>query len=169
MAKLNKQQDGNELKNRFTSQLKGWWDNYLAQEQRQAILTAMKQDQNETPILDSTTRQPISDVVTTLVTAITHFIGNTQIILERSKELLFNLLCPTLTHFHWYEDIFLSKLYQRHDTSQDFLKEWFIARLPILFAEKVKTRIHSKHNGQILYNQHTLGEIIFEIYAEGLS
>lgn len=58
----------------FTGQLKGWWDNYLNIEQRQAILTAVKREQTDTPILNSTTRQPISDVVTTFVTAITqHF------------------------------------------------------------------------------------------------
>ncbi|KAK2987238.1 hypothetical protein RJ640_017428 [Escallonia rubra] len=86
------------------------------------ILNSIKIEPNGNPILIN--EQPLSDAVTTLVTAITkHFIGNASTVLERGTELLINLRCPTLTHFRWYNDVFLSKLYQRSDAQQDFWKE----------------------------------------------
>ncbi|KAK2980152.1 hypothetical protein RJ640_000895 [Escallonia rubra] len=106
----------------FTGQLRGWWDFYLTPTDQNNILNSIKIEPNGNPILIN--EQPLSDAVTTLVTAITkHFIGNASTVLERGRELLINLRCPTLTHFRWYKDVFLSKLYQRSDAQQDFWKE----------------------------------------------
>ncbi|KAK2993839.1 hypothetical protein RJ640_023723, partial [Escallonia rubra] len=129
----------------FIGQLRGWWDFYLTPTDQNNILNSIKIEPNGNPILIN--EQPLSDAVTTLVTAITkHFIGNASTVLERGRELLINLRCPTLTHFRWYKDVFLSKLYQRSDAQQDFWKERFIAGLPNLSSERVRTRIRNKHN-----------------------
>ncbi|KAK2975741.1 hypothetical protein RJ640_022747 [Escallonia rubra] len=151
----------------FTGQLRGWWDFYLTSTDQNNILNSIKIESNGNPILIN--EQPLSDAVTTLVTAITkHFIGNASTVLERGRELLINLRCPTLTHFRWYKDVFLSKLYQRSDAQQDFWKERFIAGLPNLFSERVRTRIRNKHNGALPFFLYTFGELISEICAEGL-
>ncbi|KAK2987236.1 hypothetical protein RJ640_017426 [Escallonia rubra] len=151
----------------FTGQLRGWWDFYLTPTDQNNILNSIKIEPNGNPILIN--EQPLSDAVTTLVTAITkHFIGNASTVLERGTELLINLRCPTLTHFRWYKGVFLSKLYQRSDAQQDFWKERFIAGLPNLFSERVRTRIRNKHNGALPFSFYTFGELISEIYAEGL-
>ncbi|KAK2988674.1 hypothetical protein RJ640_012710 [Escallonia rubra] len=151
----------------FTGQLRGWWDFYLTPTDQNNILNSIKIEPNGNPILIN--EQPLSDAVTTLVTAITkHFIGNASTVLERGRELLINLRCPTLTHFRWYKDVFLSKLYQRSDAQQDFWKERFIAGLPNLFSERVRTRIRNKHNGALPFSLYTFGELISEICAEGL-
>ncbi|KAK2976061.1 hypothetical protein RJ640_024789 [Escallonia rubra] len=151
----------------FTGQLRGWWDFYLTPTDQNNILNSIKIEPNGNPILIN--EQPLSDAVTTLVTAITkHFIGNASTVLERGRELLINLRCPTLTHFRWYKDVFLSKLYQRSDAQQDFWKERFIVGLPNLFSERVRTRIRNKHNGALPFSLYTFGELISEICAEGL-
>ncbi|KAK2973929.1 hypothetical protein RJ640_019444 [Escallonia rubra] len=151
----------------FTGQLRGWWDFYLTPTDQNNILNSIKIEPNGNPILIN--EQPLSDAVTTLVTAITkHFIGNASTVLERGRELLINLRCPTLTHFRWYKDVFMSKLYQRSDAQQDFWKERFIAGLPNLFSERVRTRIRNKHNGALPFSLYTFGELISEICAEGL-
>ncbi|KAK2979079.1 hypothetical protein RJ640_026029 [Escallonia rubra] len=151
----------------FTGQLRGWWDFYLTPTNQNNILNSIKIEPNGTPILVN--EQPLSDAVTTLVTAITkHFIGNASTVLERGRELLINLRCPTLTHFRWYKDVFLSKLYQRSDAQQDFWKERFIAGLPNLFSERVRTRIKNKHNGALPFSLYTFGDLISKICAEGL-
>ncbi|KAK2971280.1 hypothetical protein RJ640_001306 [Escallonia rubra] len=82
----------------FTGQLRGWWDFYLTPTDQNNILNSIKIEPNGNPILIN--EQPLSDAVTTLVTAITkHFIGNASTVLETGRELLLNLRCPTLTHF----------------------------------------------------------------------
>lgn len=89
--------------------------------------------------------------------------------MDRSKELLINLRCPTLTHFRWYKDVFLSKITIRVDGNSEFWKEKFISGLPSLFTEKVRTRIKNKHGGNnIPYAQYAYGELISECVAKGL-
>ncbi|KAK2973105.1 hypothetical protein RJ640_009757 [Escallonia rubra] len=151
----------------FTGQLRGWWDFYLTPTDQNNILNSIKIEPNGTPILVN--EQPLSYAVTTLVTAITkHFIGTASTVLERGRELLINLRCHTLTHFRWYKDVFLSKLYQKSNAQQDFWKERFIAGLPNLFSERVRSRIKNKHNGALPFSLYTFGALISEICAEGL-
>ncbi|QHO23737.1 uncharacterized protein DS421_12g366140 [Arachis hypogaea] len=58
----------------FSGQLKGWWDNYLSDDQKQSIFSAIKvNDQNEPIIGDD--GEPIPDAVNTLIfTIASHFI-----------------------------------------------------------------------------------------------
>ncbi|KAL4188033.1 hypothetical protein AMTRI_Chr09g42100 [Amborella trichopoda] len=87
----------------------------------------------------------------------------------RSEDLLSNLRCPTLSHYKRYKDVFFSKLLTREDSHLDHWKEKFVASLPYLFPEKVRTRLKNKHGGNIQYSNYTLGEVSAEICAEGLA
>lgn len=100
----------------FTGILKGWWDNVLTENQRLEIYNARKIIKNEnTQQLDIT-----EDAVYTLVqTIILHFIGPWNNQRERSRELLQNLRCQSLTHFRWYKDVFLAKVMQRYDANNE--------------------------------------------------
>ncbi|ESQ50069.1 hypothetical protein EUTSA_v10002268mg, partial [Eutrema salsugineum] len=66
----------------FSCQLKGWWDNYLNNQQRSEILDA------------DNFGNPQQDPVATLVIAITlHFIGDPSVLRDKNAELLSNLKC----------------------------------------------------------------------------
>ncbi|KAG5585429.1 hypothetical protein H5410_045863, partial [Solanum commersonii] len=74
----------------FTGQLKGWWDNYLNQEQRNKVLLAVKQEGE----------QFTQNAVYTLVlNIIKHFSGRWSDNSETIRTLLQNLRCKTLTSF----------------------------------------------------------------------
>ena len=53
----------------FTSQLKGWWDHYLNNDDRNQILIAIKRETDRSVIM--TNRQPSQDAVNTLIFTIT--------------------------------------------------------------------------------------------------
>ncbi|QHO07204.1 uncharacterized protein DS421_14g461570 [Arachis hypogaea] len=62
--------------NRFLGQLKGWWDNYLTNDEKDAILSAVKTNDNGEPILNENGKT-IPDAVSILIfTIANHFIGN---------------------------------------------------------------------------------------------
>ncbi|KAL4189374.1 hypothetical protein AMTRI_Chr08g165120 [Amborella trichopoda] len=86
-----------------------------------------------------------------------------------SEDLLSNLRCPTLSHYKWYKDVFFSRLLTREDSHLDHWKKKFVAGLPYLFAEKVRTRLKNKHGGNIQYSNYTLGELSAEICAKELA
>ncbi|QHN81876.1 uncharacterized protein DS421_20g690780 [Arachis hypogaea] len=104
----------------FSGQLNGWWDNYLSDDQKQSIFSSIKvNDQNE-PILGDD-GEPIPDAVNTLIfTIASHFIGDPSLWKDRSAELLFNLICKTLSDIRWYKDTFLTRVYTREDSQQPF-------------------------------------------------
>ena len=95
-------QIANAIISGFTGQLQGWWDHFLTAIQKNVILQTVRQ-------ADSGEVYP--DVVNTLVyTILLDFVSSTQIQVSRSQEQLLNLRCPTLSHFKWYKDVFLSKV-----------------------------------------------------------
>lgn len=126
----------------FSGQLKGWWDNHLSAEQKLEILHAVK--------VEPGMQAHREDSVYTLIATIcTHFIGDTSVWQERTQSLIMNLKCPTLTHYRWYADTFMTLVLQRHDSQSTFWKERFVSCLPPLFAEKVRNRLRDQHNGFI--------------------
>lgn len=76
----------------FTGQLKYWWDNILNCSQRFEILNVVK-SVNMTDPSTSTIKQEVSE--DSVYTLIQHFIGNEIHNMDRTKELLINLRCPT--------------------------------------------------------------------------
>lgn len=88
--------------------------------------------------------------------------------MDRSNEQLINLRYPTLSHFKWYKDIFLSKVLKRDDSNGNFWKEKFIHGVPTLFANTICTYFYAKHVGVIPYDLYTYGELTIEISGQGL-
>ncbi|ESQ29478.1 hypothetical protein EUTSA_v10024098mg, partial [Eutrema salsugineum] len=153
----------------FSGQLKGWWDNYLNNQQRSEILDAVKTDEDNVPILDNF-GNPQQDAVATLVIAITlHFIGDPSVLRDKNAELLSNLKCKRLSDFQWYKNTFLTKVLLRQDSNQPFWKEKFLAGLPTLLGEKVRNKIRDSTGTQIIdYDNFTYGELISIVQQEGL-
>ena len=122
----------------FSGQLRGWWDHYLDEIQRQTIIEVVKIDNNGRPIVltndQGQSLGTVSDAISTLLYNIVyHFAGNYQDIYEKNREQLINLRCKTMSDFRWYKDYFLSKLYTLPDPNQDSWKEKYIpACLPYL-------------------------------------
>ncbi|QHN79036.1 uncharacterized protein DS421_19g666610 [Arachis hypogaea] len=145
----------------FSGQLKGWWDNYLSDNQKYSIFSAIKvNDQNEPIIRED--GEPIPDAVNTLIfTVASHFIGDPSLWKDRSTELLSNLRCKTLSDFRWYKDTFLTRVYTREDSQQPFWKEKFLAGLPKFLEDKVRDKIRSLTlDGIIPYDELSYGQLI---------
>ncbi|XP_057444755.1 uncharacterized protein LOC130737001 [Lotus japonicus] len=145
----------------FCGQLKGWWDNYLTEEERLQVLSAIKHDDENNPIRGED-GDYTSDAVNTLIFTIAqHFIGNPSLIKDRSGDLLFNLKCKSLGDFRWYKDTFLTRVYTREDSQQAFWKEKFLAGLPKSLGDKVREKLRSQHPGEeIPYQTLSYGQLI---------
>ncbi|XP_059650142.1 uncharacterized protein LOC132295895 [Cornus florida] len=153
----------------FTGQLKGWWDNILTPDKRQAILNSVKITPEGT-IIKTEEGADIEDAVATLIFSITkQFLGDLSIVRDKTSEILANLRCRKLQDFRWYKDVFLSKVLTRTDYNQAFWKEKFIAGLPNLFAQRIRKHFRSKHNGHIPFDSLTYGDIISTITAKGIA
>ncbi|QHO57790.1 uncharacterized protein DS421_3g85320 [Arachis hypogaea] len=110
----------NVIISEFSGQLKGWWDNYLSDNQKHSIFSAIKVNNQNEPIIGDD-QKPILDAVNTLIfTIASHFIGDPSLWKDRSAELLSNLRCKTLSDFRWYKDTFLTRVYTREDGQQPF-------------------------------------------------
>ncbi|KAH1265451.1 putative Polyprotein CP [Glycine max] len=145
----------------FSGQLKGWWDNYLTNEEKSKIYSAVKTDLNGKVITNDDDKE-IPDIVNTLIFTIAqHFIGDPSLWKDRSGELLSNLKCRTLADFRWYRDTFLTRVYTREDSQQPFWKEKFLAGLPRSLGDKVRDKIRSQSaNGDIPYESLSYGQLI---------
>ncbi|QHN86322.1 uncharacterized protein DS421_16g545170 [Arachis hypogaea] len=145
----------------FSGQLKGWWDNYLSDDQKQSIFSAiMVNDQNE-PILGDD-EEPIPDAVNILIfTIASHFIGIHlfgKIVLLNYFPISDAKLC---FDFRWYKDTFFTGVYTREDSQQPFWKKKFLAGFPKSLGDKVKDKIHSlTPDGIIPYDALSYGQII---------
>uniref|UniRef100_A0A7N0TK87 Peptidase A2 domain-containing protein n=1 Tax=Kalanchoe fedtschenkoi TaxID=63787 RepID=A0A7N0TK87_KALFE len=82
----------------FTGQLKDWWDNYLTPQNKDEILSTVKQEHGR--IIENA-------VYTLVINIIEHFTGRISDNSENIRTLLQNLRCKTLTNFRWYKDTFL--------------------------------------------------------------
>ncbi|KAL5166080.1 putative Polyprotein CP [Glycine soja] len=145
----------------FSGQLKGWWDNYLTNEEKSKIYSAVKTDLNGKVITNDDDKE-IPDAVNTLIFTIAqHFIGDPSLWKDRSAELLSNLKCRTLAYFRWYRDTFLTRVYTREDSQQPFWKEKFLVGLPRSLGDKVRDKIRSQSaNGDIPYESLSYGQLI---------
>ena len=114
--------------------MKGWWDHYLNNDDRNQILTTIKRKIDGSVIM--TDRQPSQDAA--LIFTITKpFVGDPNQYKERASDVLINLRCPKLLDFRWYKDVFISKVLSRNDCQQSYWKEKFIVSLPYFFAQKL--------------------------------
>ena len=65
--------------------------------------------------------------------------------------------------------MFLVKVMSRHDCGSHYWKEKFVSGLPTLFAKKVRQKIRNIHNGRILYESLTYGELVTFINNDDLA
>jgi hypothetical protein len=156
----------------FVGQLRGWWDFYLNDAQRKEILSHRKLVKTEA----STSENPVysvneEDAVYTLCLAILKkFMGIGIPVGERISTLLQNLRCPSLTHFRWYKDTFLSRLFMVEGCDANHWKSKFIDGLPHLFAERIRQTLRNKNDGiNINYDDLTYGMITNTCIQEGLA
>ncbi|KAH9697135.1 hypothetical protein KPL71_023486 [Citrus sinensis] len=152
----------------FTGQLKGWWDHLLTNQQQFDILNSVQKDENGASILDEF-NNPIQDAVATLILTISlHFIGDPSHLRDKNAELLHNLRCRKLSEFQSYKTFFLTRLFLRDDANHITWKEKFLAGLPTLLGEKVRSSIKALYNNRIPYDELTYGELVSFVNKEGL-
>ncbi|KAG5569936.1 hypothetical protein H5410_059702 [Solanum commersonii] len=130
----------------FTGQLKGWWDNYLNQTQRDTILMAVKQEGDRS----------YSNA------------GRWSDNSETIRTLLQNLRCKSLTSFRYYKDVFLCRVMELPECNSTHWKSKFIDGLPTLFAERVRKSLRGDDHS-INYDDYTYGKLISACVQEGLS
>ncbi|KAH0660551.1 hypothetical protein KY289_029299 [Solanum tuberosum] len=151
----------------FTGMLKHWWGNYYTDEIKQLIINATATEtvvkiEGNTQSTSNITRE---DACATLLYHIAkHFIGEPKLFQDRSLQILSNLSCPNLDNFIHYKHAFLSKVMIRPYCNLDFWNERFISGLPPLFADKVRTKIQDRNNGNIPYGNLTYGDLGFLFY-----
>ena len=140
----------------FTGQLKGWWDNYLSQNNKDNILSAIKEENSQ---------QIDNSVYTLVVNIIEHFTGRWSDNSENIRTLLQNLRCRTL---RWYKDTFLSRVMELKESNSAHWRSKFIDGLPPLFAERVRKNLR-KGDININYDNYTYGKLIGTCTQEGLA
>ncbi|KAG5587048.1 hypothetical protein H5410_047482 [Solanum commersonii] len=143
----------------FTGQLKGWWDNYLNQTQRDTVLMAVKQKG------DQITQNAVYILVLNIIE---HFLGRWSDNSETIRTLLQNLRCKSLTSFRYYKDVFLCRVMELPECNNTHWKSKFIDGLPTLFAERVRKYLKGDDHS-INYDNYTYGKLISACVQEGLS
>ena len=152
----------------FSGQLKGWWDYHLTPENHLEILNSIREDEEGKPILDEQ-GNPIQGAVAQLILVITHhFIGDPSHLRDKNAELLHNLKCKKLSDFQRYKTTFLTRVMLREDSNHANWKENFLAGLPTLLGERVRTSLITEHGSPIPYKNLTYGQLISQTQREGL-
>ncbi|XP_049365480.1 uncharacterized protein LOC125830329 [Solanum verrucosum] len=162
ICKTNKNSDktiADMINTGFTGQLKGWWDNYLNQEQRDKVLHVVKLEGEQ---------YTQNAVYTLVLNVIEHFSGRWSDNSETIRNLLQNLRCKTLISFRYYNDVFLCRVMELPECNSTHWKSKFIDGLPTLFAERVRKAIRGE-NHSINYDEYTYGKLIGACIQVGLA
>ncbi|KAL4619472.1 hypothetical protein ACB092_06G081500 [Castanea dentata] len=121
------------------------------------------------PIFDESIGRGIPDGVNTLIyTIFKHFVGTPSNVSSRISNYLNNLRCPTMSDYRWYQDVFISRVMLRKDSTKPYWKEKFIGGLPPIFAHKVRQELIGK-NDSINYDNLTYGDIFSTIKKLGIN
>ncbi|XP_047260672.1 uncharacterized protein LOC124893879, partial [Capsicum annuum] len=155
----------------FTGMIKHWWDNYVSETEKNLIYNATVSEPVARTVdgQETIVQEAQEDACATLLYHIArHFVGEPILFQDRSLEILNNLRCKNLADFRWYKDTFLVKVMIRPDCNNDFWKERFISGLPPLFADKVRTKLKDRFEGQIPYDILTYGDLVSFITTTGI-
>jgi len=99
-----------------------------------------------------------------------HFLGNPKEEQASAKSVFINLICPTLSDYRWYKDVFLTNVPKREDGLAVFWKERFIAGLPKLFGERIFSKLQQNFStNDIPFNLLTFGQLFGIVKSEGLN
>jgi hypothetical protein len=90
----------------FSGTLNSWWDKHLTQDAKTQIKTAVKTNDDGTPVLTNG-KQLLGGVNTLIYTNVKHFVGTPSNITSRISDYLNNLRCPTMFDYRWYQDVFI--------------------------------------------------------------
>ncbi|KAL4606808.1 hypothetical protein ACB092_09G130500 [Castanea dentata] len=146
-----------------------WWDSHLTEESKESIKHSVKKDNEGMPIFYENINRGIPDGVNTLVyTILKHFVGTPSNVSSQISDYLNNLRCPTMSDYRWYQDVFISRVMLRKDSTKPYWKERFIDGLPPIFAYKVKQELIGK-NDSIDYDNLTYGDIFSTIKKLGIN
>jgi hypothetical protein len=108
-------------------------------------------------------------VSTLILTIFLYFFKDHSYLKDKNAELLSNLRCKKLNDFQWYKNTFLTRVMLREDSNHLFLKEKFLAGLPILLGEKVQNKIKETFTSKTIpCDQLTYGELVSFTQKEGL-
>ena len=106
----------------FTSQLKGWWNNALIEEDNIYIQTSLDEIRNQ-------------NLVHTLIFSITkHFLGDLIAFQARTSEILQNIRCRKSNDYKWYKEVYFAKVHTHPNVNQPYWKERFLNGLPKSFS-----------------------------------
>ncbi|XP_009762347.2 uncharacterized protein LOC107782975 [Nicotiana tabacum] len=143
----------------FTGQLKGWWDNYLTQDQRFQIMHATKTED------DKIVQNSVYSLVMNIIEYFSRRWSDNS---ETIRTMLQNLRCKTLTSFRWYKDVFLSRVMELPESNSTHWKSKFIDGLPPLFAERIRKVLRGT-GMRIDYNNYSYGKLFSVCTQEGLA
>ncbi|XP_070021475.1 uncharacterized protein [Nicotiana sylvestris] len=143
----------------FTSQLKGWWDNYLTHDQRFKIMNATKTEE------DKTVQNSVYSLVMNIIE---HFSKRWFDNSETIRMMLQNLRCKTLTSFRWYKDVFLSRVMELPESNSTHWESKFIDGLPPLFAERIRKALRGTWMS-VNYDTYSYGKLFSVCTQEGLT
>ncbi|KAG5594894.1 hypothetical protein H5410_036126 [Solanum commersonii] len=147
----------------FTSQLRGWWDNYMSSDARATVINVKAVNEGVDNLGFALVQNREDAVYTLILTILEHFSGRFTNQYETIRSLLNGLRCRHLGEFRWYKDTYLSRVMELPEDGLEFWKAKFIDGLPSLFAERVKKTLRNPQ-GIIPYSDFTYGKLI-EAYA----
>uniref|UniRef100_A0A1U7YJ58 Uncharacterized protein LOC104247626 n=1 Tax=Nicotiana sylvestris TaxID=4096 RepID=A0A1U7YJ58_NICSY len=142
--------------NGFTGQLRGWWDNYLSDEEKTTVINSTAVDEGVDNIGMALVKVREDVVYTLILTILEYFNGRFTNGHETVYTLLNGLRCRTLSEFRWYKDTFMSRVMELPENKYEHWKAMFIDDLPSLFAERVRKALRGSY-GEILYGNYTYG------------
>ncbi|XP_047253627.1 uncharacterized protein LOC124887755 [Capsicum annuum] len=144
----------------FTGQLKGWWDNYLTQDQKTKIVQSVVKREDGQEVMNV--------VYTLIINIIEHFSRRWSNNSKSIRTLLQNLRCKTLTSWRWYKDIFISRVMELPESNSSHWKSKFIDGLSMLFAERIRKNLRGP-NVNTNHEAYTYGNLIKVVTQEGLA
>ncbi|KAG5580004.1 hypothetical protein H5410_050631 [Solanum commersonii] len=152
----------------FTGQLRGWWDNYMTLDAKEAIINTKATAEGVDNLRFALVKNREDVVYTLVLTILEHFSDRFTNQYETIRSLLNGFRCRHLGELRWYKETYLSRVMKLLENGLEFWKAKFIDGLPSLFGERVKKTLRDPQ-GIIPYNNFTYGKPIGACTQEGIN
>ncbi|XP_070035992.1 uncharacterized protein [Nicotiana tomentosiformis] len=152
----------------FTSQRRGWWDNYLTADEKAMVINSIATDEGVDNLGMALVKNRKDAIYTLVLTILEYFNGRFTNQNETVRTLPNGLRCKTLSEFRWYKDTFMSRVMELPENKYEHWKAKFIDGLPSLFAERVRKTLRGSY-GEISYKDYTYEKLIGVCTQEGLN